>query len=68
MIGCVYIDTNIDIHIYTYAILKDVKLRQIANFRFKATCFTSKSIYIKFTDNLGRFEHDTIYIHRYTHT
>lgn len=61
-------DTYKDLYINTYDILFNVELCQIVNFWSKATCLTSKFIYIKFTDDSTRLYDDTIHTHKYIHT
>ena len=59
-------DDSIYIHTYIhiYVMLYDGKSCQIVNFWHKTTNLTSKLIYIKFPDDLNRFEDDAMYLHR----
>ena len=59
-----YIGTYIDTYIHIYVMLYDGKSCQIVNFWLKTTNLTSKLIYIKFPDDLNRFEDDAMYLHR----
>ena len=59
-----YLGTYIDTYIHIYVMLYDGKSCQIVNFWHKTTNLTSKLIYIKFPDDLNRFEDDAMYLHR----
>ena len=60
----IYIHRYIDTYIHIYVMLYDGKSCQIVNFWHKTTNLTSKLIYIKFPDDLNRFEDDAMYLHR----